>query len=67
MKKNEKNEAKKAAMQNLLDVTRKMREMGFSVETINDRLRPALVSYKRERYEQAKDYAHAPIFTCIAI
>lgn len=59
--------AKRDAMQELLDVSRKMRERGFCTNTINDRLDPALKCYKRGRYERAKDYAHSPIFTCIAI
>lgn len=59
--------AKHDAMQELLDVNRKMRERGFCRESINDRLDPALNCYKRGRYERAKEYAHSPIFTCIAI
>ena len=55
-------------MQDLLNVSRKMREEhGFSVESINDRLRPALLEYERGRYDSARDYAHSQIFTCIAI
>lgn len=60
--------AQREAMQDLLNVSRKMREVhGFSVESINDRLRPALLEYKRGRYDKAMDYAHSQIFTCIAI
>lgn len=60
--------AQREAMQDLLNVSRKMREEhGFSVESINDRLRPALLEYKRGRYDSARDYAHSQIFTCIAI
>lgn len=59
--------AKNEAMQTLLNTNHKMRELGLKTSDINSRLFPALLSYKRERYEQAKEYAVAPIFTCIAI
>lgn len=66
-KKNNTREAQCAAMQDLLNVNRKMRDLGFRRDSINDRLRPAFIEYKRGRYERAKDYAHSPLFTCIAI
>lgn len=59
--------AKNDAMQVLLNVSKKMRERGLKPNDIDSRLKPALLSYKRGRYEQAKDYAKASIFTCIAI
>ena len=62
-----KREEQCAAMQVLLDSCKQMRKKGISPESINDRLKPALIEYKRGRYDKAKDYAHAPIFTCIAI
>ena len=67
MSKNNNRKEQFAAMQELLNVNRKMRDLGFRRDSINDRLRPAFIEYKRGRYERVKDYAHSPIFTCIAI
>ena len=52
------------AMQTLLDASRKLRDMGFSTNGINQRLKPMLSGYERGEYERV---ASEQVCTCIAV
>lgn len=55
---------RRAAMQTLLDASRKLRDVGFSTNGINERLRPLLSGYEQGEYERV---ASEQVCTCVAI